>query len=285
MKTLLAIINEPKESRDFIQYVADMALNFKANAHLLFVQNPISYVSGTTGAAGAAITQVQQNYETIVNAAKENLADHIRDVKSKMSEDVAIGYSAELGMTSEIAKGFISDKKADMLVLEGQKNESFLMQTSSNMEIIENVKCPVWIVPKAWVYKPVTEIIYATDYTEEDISGLKKLIALTHHLSSSITALHITDSVDFEEKVKKTGFLKMLKERTAYDKLSAKVLNESSTSDTAELLNDYALHINADLIVVQKENKSFFEQIFKSDPAKKIIKKSILPLLVFHEKG
>jgi nucleotide-binding universal stress UspA family protein len=61
-------------------------------------------------------------------------------------------------------------------------------------------------------------------------------------------------------------------------------LNESSNNDTAELLNDYALLIKADLIVVLKENKSFFERIFKSDPAKKIIKKSMLPVLVFHEK-
>ncbi len=284
MKTLLAIINEPKESKNFIQYVAGMAVDFKANVHLLFAQNPGNYPLGTTGFTGTAVSQVPQNMEALPDTAKKILAEHVKEVKSKMAEDVFIDYSAELGVTSLLAKELVSNNKAHMVVLEGQKNGSFWAQTSDNMEIIEHVECPVWIIPTPWLYEPFKEIIYATDYKEEDITGLKKLIALTHHLSPVITALHITDSVDFEEKVKQAGFLEMLQKRAAYDHLSVKILNEGSENDAAELLNNYALLIKADLLVVLKENRSFFEGIFKSDPTKKIIKESMLPVLVFHEK-
>jgi len=284
MKTLLAIINEPKESKDFIRYVAGMGVDLKANVHLLYTQNPTNYPLGTRGTTGIAVAQVQQNLEALADTAKEILAKHIEDVKSKMQEDVFIDYSTELGVTSLLVKQLVSDNKADMVVLEGQKNESFWTQTSGNMEIIGSVDCPVWIIPNTLVYEPFTEIVYATDYKEEDVTGLKKLIEVTKHFSPAINALHITDSVDFEEKVKKEGFLEMLQKKVAYDHLSVKILNESGNNDTAELLNDYVLRIKADLIVVLKENKTFFERIFKSDPAKKIIKKSMLPVLVFHEK-
>ncbi|MFO7656648.1 MAG: universal stress protein [Bacteroidales bacterium] len=284
MKTLLAIINEPKESKDFIRYVADMAADFKANVHLLYVQNPNDYPLGTTGSTGFAVAQVNQNLKAFADTAKEILAEHIKDVKCKMSKDVAIDFSAELGVTTLLAKKLVSVSKGDMVVLEGRKNDSIWTQTESNLEIIRSVDCPVWIIPNAWVYVPFTEIVYATDYKEEDIYGLKKLIALTHQFSPVITALHITDSVDFEEKVKKAGFLELLKNRAAYDHLSVKILNESSNNDIAEFINDFALRVKADLIVVLKENKSFFERIFKSDPAKKIIEKSMLPILVFHNK-
>lgn len=284
MKTLLAIINEPKESRDFIQYVAGMAADLKTNIHLLFVQNPINYAVGTTGATGPAINKVRQSLENMADTAKELLTEHIKDVKSKLSEDVVIDFSTQLGVTSILAQELVSDNKADMVVLEGQKKESTWIQTSSNMEIIKSADCPVFIVPNALVYKPFSKIIYATDYKEEDIVGLKKLITLTQHYSPVINVLHITNSVDFEEKVKKAGFLKILQKRTSYDHLLVKVLHENDSNDTAELLNDYASLIKADLIVVLKENKSFFERIFNSDPAGKIIKKSLFPVLVFHEK-
>lgn len=284
MKTLLAIINEPKESKDFIRYVAGMAVDLHANVYLLYVQNPNNYPLGAIGSNGVAVAQVNQNLEALADTAKEIMAEHIKDVKSKMSENVTIDFSTELGVTSLLAKELVSGSKGDMVVLEGRIADSIWTQTVSNIEIIRSVDCPVWIIPNAWVYVPFTEIVYATDYKEEDINGLKKLIALTHQFSPVITALHITDSVDFEEKVKKAGFLEMLKKRVAYDHLSVKILNESSNNDIAEFINDFALRVKADLIVVLKENKSFFERIFKSDPAKKIIEKSMLPILVFHDK-
>lgn len=284
MKTLLAIINEPVESKDFIQYAANMAFDLNANVHLLYVQNTNAYPLGTVGTTGVASARIQQNTELQSERAKETMNKYIVEVKSKMSDDVLIDYSSELGITSLIAKKLVSEEKVDMVVLENQENESFWTQTSHNMDIISNVDCPVWVVPKDKDYKPFTEIIYATDYHEEDITNLKKLIALTQHYSPSITALHITDSVDFEEKVIKAGFKEMLQEKASYDHLSVKVLNESNGDNMANLLNDYALLINAELIVVLKENKSFLEKIFKTDHTKKIIEKSMLPVLVLHEK-
>lgn len=284
MKTLLAIINEPKESKNFIHYVALMATDLKASVHLLYVPYPYNYALSVAGSAGTAAMQAQKNTEAIADNANMILAEHIKDVKSKISTNIDISYSSELGVTSIIAKKMVSDNKVNMLVLEGQENESFLTQTSSNMEIIGSVDCPVWIVPDNMEYHPFTEILFATDYKEEDITGLKRLITLTRPFSPNITVLHITDSIDFEEKVKKAGFLEMLQKSTAYDRLSVNAISVSSNDETVELFNNYALLVNADLIVVQKENKSFLGRIFKSDPAKKIIKKSILPVLVFHEK-
>lgn len=50
-----------------------------------------------------------------------------------------------------------------------------------------------------------------------------------------------------------------------------------------EYINDTAVDIQADLIVLLKENRSFLEKIFKASSTAKIIKKARLPLLVFHE--
>jgi nucleotide-binding universal stress UspA family protein len=284
MKSLLAIINEPKESRDFIQYVAEMARDLKAKVTLLYAQTQISYPLGTTGSQGTAVAQVQQNLVVQQETAKKILAEHVKNVRGSITDDVSINYATELGVTSHIISDFIADRKAEMIVLEGQKDESFWMQSANNMEIIADVDCPVWIIPKACVYKPFTEIVYATDYKEEDIIGLKRLIALTQNFSPVINVLHITDSVDFEEKVKKAGFLEILQEQVSYKKITLKTISDNKKSDITELLNGYAEFIKANLIGLTKENRTFFERIFQSDQAKKIIKNASLPVLVFREK-
>ena len=90
--------------------------------------------------------------------------------------------------------------------------------------------------------------------------------------------------VEFEEKILKAGFLELLQEKTDYDRLTVKALKEISSIGIAELLNDYSVVNKSDLIVVLRENRSFFESIFKSDLSENIVKESMLPVLVFHEK-
>jgi nucleotide-binding universal stress UspA family protein len=283
MKNLLAIINDANESKEFIRYVANMAIDLNANVKLLYVQEPFYPIGGAVGATGAVYAEVHQNQEAL-STAKEILLKHISDITSILPDSLVINISTEYGNTSLIAKEFVSDKKADMLVLEGQENEGFWEQSSGNKEIISQVECPVLIIPNHAFFKAFTEIIYATDYNEEDITGLKKLLSFAQPFSPNITALHITDNIDFKAKVEQAGFLDMLHKRTNYEKLSVRILDESSNDDIAQLINDYASLINADLIVVLKENKTFFERIFQTDSVKEIIKESMLPVLVFHGK-
>lgn len=152
------------------------------------------------------------------------------------------------------------------------------------MDVVEKVKCPVWIIPKGADYKPFTEIVYATDYKKEDIDSLQKLIATFPHYSPNITALHITDSVDFEERVKKAGFVEMLKKQTDYKSLWVRAFYQTKHDDLTELLNEFAIKSKADLLVLLKENKSFFNRIFNTSQTKEILKTAQLPILVYHEK-
>jgi len=285
MKTLLAIINEPKDSKDFIQSVAEMGIALNTNVHLLYAESTVNYPMGITGSSGVAVAQAQQSTVAHVGTVKKILAKHVEDVKSKLSSDIFIDFSANLGETYQIVRDLVSENKVHMVILEEEKVESFWTHSLDNLNIIENLDCPVWIVPPSWYFKPFAEIIYATDYKEEDITGLKRLIELVRSFSPGINALHITNSVDFEEKVKKAGFLEVLKSQVTYNQLTVRALSDNSNSDVTELLNGYAKLVKADLIVVTKENKNFFERIFKTDPAMKIIKSTSLPVLVYHEKA
>jgi nucleotide-binding universal stress UspA family protein len=112
---------------------------------------------------------------------------------------------------------------------------------------------------------------------------LRKLIALTHHFSPRITAIHITENLDFEVRIQKAGFQEMLHRKTSYDQVSVKSLvEETNGEDIGQLINEYASLMEANLIVVLKENRHFFDRLFKSSATKKIVQQAKIPVLVYH---
>jgi len=284
MKTLLAIINEPRESIEFLRYVARMAIDLKALVKVLHVQPPTNYPLGFTASTEMPSMEAQRTIEKVAEDSRYALEKNIKDIIIELSNNAFAGSSSEIGSAALIADQLVSENKVDMIVLEGQQDESFWTQTSSNMDVIQKVECPVWIVPEGGVYKPFNEIVYATDYKKEDIENLKKLIRLFPDMLPNITALHITDSIEFDEEVKKSGFVERLLAQTAYPQLQVKAIYQSNHDDLIELINDYAVKNAANLIVVLKENESFFERIFKPSHTKKILKSTELPVLVFQEK-
>ena len=280
MKTLLAIINEPEKAKGFIGYVAHLAQDLLANVHLMYVQEPYDYSLGQPPAS-AAINSVMAIQKSNAENANKKFAMHIKEVHDTISGDISISYSVEIASLISIVEEYCTENKADMVILEDHEKSGFWFQNTSENDIINHVNCPVWVIPPGADYKPLKEIIYATDYKKEDIPTLKNLIGLTSRFSPAITALHITDSVDFEEKVKKAGFREMLQTETEYKNITVKSLVEKSNENSAQLINEYALNTNADVIVVLKENRNFIERILNPSSTKKILKEARLPVLVY----
>jgi nucleotide-binding universal stress UspA family protein len=284
MKTLLAIINEPRESKEFLRYVAGMANDLQGLVKVLYVQAPTNYPLGFTASTELPSLEAQGRMEMLAKESHDLIQKHMKDIVVELSNNNFAGSSSEIGSADVIVDELVSQNKVDMVVLEGQQDESFWTQSSSNMDVIQKVTCPVWIIPKGAVYAPFREIVYATDYKKEDITNLKRLIAMMPNLTPHITALHITDSVDFEAEVRKSGFVERLREQTSYPQLDVKALYQAGHDDLIELINDYSVKNGANLIVVLKENESFFERIFKPSHTKKILKSTDLPVLVYHER-
>jgi len=284
MKTLLAIINHADDSKPFIRHVAGLALDLKARVDFLYIQHTGNYPFGTPYSSGTAMAQVQQNLESLAASSAEVLSGHLQEVKKDLKEYPDMEeVKGMVGVPAAIAEEYLAKGKADMLVLVGQQNESFWTQSTSNLEIINQVSCPVWVIPHTTVYMAFRKVLYATDYKKEDIEGLKQVIELLDPFVPEIEALHVTDSLDFKETVQKTGFAELLRKKTGYEQLSVNALEAVSEGDIGWLLNEYALDMHADLLVLIKKNRSIFERIFTKDPADKVVDKSMLPVLVLHQ--
>lgn len=283
MKRLLALIHEPKSSRGFIEYTVNLARELSLNLQLLYVENPNIPLMGTPNLTSNAMEQLQRSLEQNVKEAENVLKRYINELMNLISGEMIVYVTTEINSEKEVLQQIIGEGHVQMLVLESPDKHSSWNENLMTNETIRSAECPVWIVPRESNYRSPAEIIYATDYKSQDIDTLVRLVGMLGKFSPTITALHITDDKGFELKIKEAGFQKMIQNNTGYQKINVNALQEVG-QDISQLFNDFAIALEADLIVILKENRSFLERIFKASPGKKIIKHASIPVLVFHEK-
>lgn len=279
MDTLLALVREPDDAKELVRFSMNLASDLSLNLKLLYVQDPVDYPFGGPGLTGEASVRIEINMEDLIKDAEQKLTKFMEEYAKN---NVAVEISTETGIIKPIIEKLLADKRINMLVQESSDEDGFWTQNSTYMDIARNIKCPVWMIPEKSEYRSFGEIIYATDYQEEDLGTLQKLIGLTHTFSPNITALHITQSMDFEVRIKKAGFQEMVYMKTGYDRVRVDSLMERGGDDIGQMIKQYASQINADLIVVLKENRPFIDRLFTSSVTRKIIQKSEVPVLIFH---
>ena len=283
MKKLTLLLNEPKGSKEVIAYAVLLAEDLKATVQILHIQNPQGY--GTHESMGTAVAQVQENLLKNSETAKKTVDEYILEIRNEISSVPNIEFKSEIGIATVILEDKVANGEIDMLMTQGQPEKAFWIQTISNLEIIRNVQCPIWIIAPNTKYQALNKIIYATDYKEADVTTLNRVIDLTRPFLSEITALHISEKDHFVEEVKAAGLDEVLKQKTNFNNIQAKMVLNKENRDLIEILNQEADRTNANLIVVLKENRNFFETIFKSSFTSKLIRNAQLPVLVFHEKS
>ena len=283
MKTLLAIIRDPHESDGFIRYLVDLARDLDTRVHLLYIENPAQYPLGAPDTTGVAVANLQKSLEVKVKEAQKILNQHLQKMMPKIAGEVIAEVSGRVGNEVILIDEMVEANEAPMLALEYKHMSGFWQKDTFVKEMMRNIKCPVWVVPENIEYNGLHHIVYATDYHEEDIPTLRRLVDLTRSFSPEIEALHITDDIDFDEKVKKAGFQKMLETKTGYQRISLTTLRDHKGHDMTGLISSYASRTKTDLIAVLKENKNFLERIFHPSSSEKIVEESDKTILVFHE--
>lgn len=282
MKTLLTLIRDPVDSKDLMRYATGLAGDLEMNVSFLHMENPANYPMGTPDSTGVAVARLQKSLEEKIKEAAKSLARQLEEVQSAITFGNKAEVFTEIGNENRIIEGFLESERAHMVLLESTGFDSFLVKDTFVKQVVRQSGCPVWVVPAKARYKTISQIIYATDYHEEDLDTLQRLIKLTSGFRPYISALHVTEDPGFEMKIKNEGFQKMVENETGYDQITVKALAEKEGDEMIGLINGYATSVDADLIVVLKENKNFLDRIFHPSSSEKLIEELDRPVLVFH---
>eukprot|EP00764_Aduncisulcus_paluster_P013298 gnl/Carplike_NY0171/6694_a9197_197.p1 GENE.gnl/Carplike_NY0171/6694_a9197_197~~gnl/Carplike_NY0171/6694_a9197_197.p1 ORF type:complete len:170 (-),score=7.92 gnl/Carplike_NY0171/6694_a9197_197:580-1089(-) len=147
--------------------------------------------------------------------------------------------------------------------------------------IVEHVKCPVFVIPENTSNVGFKNVVYATDYNPEDITSLRHLSRFLKQAEhAQITVLHNEKNIDFDEKIRWKGFSEIIKEEVDFDNFDFTL---EDRKDFMTGIEEYSTTHKTDLLVLMHEKKGFFEQVFSSSEVKNVLTHFDKPVLVYHE--
>lgn len=268
MGNILAIIRETDEAKTFISFVARLANDIHMPVHLMYVEEEYEY---TIGQPPARDTYTGERQTEKVNRFKMILPGLIREVQNETGTGGNIDFSADLASVTEKADQYCNDHDTEIAILDGYVQKSFTGITS-NDEIADEIDCPVMIIPRNYSYTPLRKILYASSDPEKDVEIIGELVRIFSSGTPEIRIVHIGSQEN------PAGILEIIRNRTGYKGIFMDYHGKDKS--LSNLVKEYAPAL-PDLIVSHKEERNFFEKLFNTDPAKKIIEEYRLPLLFY----
>jgi len=276
MKTILFPTDFSPNATRALEYAVEIAALTGAKLRLLHVYTPVLS---------------KDNFYS--NLITEEVADATREAHEKLkvitdtiaSEYPSVSCKAQVNVGEPVGEilNASSESKAELIIMGtlGANKLSKMIFGSNTAAIIEKSECPVLAVPSNCTYRAPKRILFATNFSYDDLVGVKKLALIAQAFKSEIILGHVDISIDedSDETTSMENFLKEVVAVTSYPKISYKIVSDHNVSmGLDKIIEESAI----DLFALSTQKRSWFEKIANPSLTKKISHHTYIPLLAFH---
>jgi nucleotide-binding universal stress UspA family protein len=151
---------------------------------------------------------------------------------------------------------------------------------SNTANVVEQVTvCPVLAVPRKATYTGIKKIVFATNYSANNVPALKELLGFSNFFEASVHILHIRKTETLNPVAE--HFKKRLETEVPQ---SVFTFHEIQNEDILEGLDQFIASENIDMMAMVVRKKGFFESYTSRSLVKKAACNTTIPLLTFHDK-
>lgn len=175
------------------------------------------------------------------------------------------------------------EKNADLIVMgtKGVTKLENLFFGSNTQAIIEKSVCPVLSIPFNATYTVPQRMLFATNFSNEDVKGAIELVSLAKAFGATVIITHVTidhERSDVDESLIKI-FSREVEQLTDYDQITYLLSNENTVSMG---LDSVINETQANIIALSTRKRGVFEKIYNPSITRRYSLHSDIPLLAFH---
>ena len=191
-------------------------------------------------------------------------------------EDIEVNFSFK--ESGEIVTAIVEEAEAthsDMIVMgtAGQHGLSEIFFSTTSAKVMEQAKCPVYIVPHTANYRGIENVALTLQYKQGELELIEKSMALAKLLRAHLHCLHV-DVYD-PEKIK----LRREEVEHAFANQPGISFHTHYELDTEKGILDYMKANNMDVIIMRVHRQSLFRELFSHSLAKRIAYHTEIPLI------
>lgn len=281
MKTILYATDYSENAENALKYAFLISSKLKAQ---LIVTHVFDLPTLVTNDIEASYLQLEKlAYKTHKTDLKE-MCKNIIGIKLMKDKNVKIDPIEETSpVLGIISKAIETDALMIVVGMKGRTLINELLMGNTAKKLIEKAPCPVFAVPEKTASDNLNNIVYATDFEEEDLDAIFELSEIAYALDAKIKIIHVTKEKELMANQQMDWFKEMVKEKVSYKKISYEILRFTEIFDA---IITYLETNEVDLIAMlerQANNKS--KGWFHQDLVKKMATYAKTPLLSFNERN
>ncbi len=280
MKTILYATDYSDNSIAALKYADAMSLKIKAQLFVIHIYN-IPVVLGSNFEESYMYPEIDYyeiNQTRLEQFVEENLGDEI-DTKRVKIEAIE---------NSSVIDGIISKAKEinSFFMITGMKGKSALAEIligNTTKSLIEKAPFPVFAIPDNVRKMRIKNMVYASDFEEEDAEVLQTMVKIAKPFDAKIQVVHFATKHENSANERMEWFKEKLKQKITYKNIEFKVF---ISRDIYESLQDYIEDVHADVVgMLERKKSGFLNHVFHRDLVKKMASYGKIPLLSFNEKN
>lgn len=225
------------------------------------------------------------NVRFAIDSYRKNLSKDLEKFTDKFIKYTGMSRERVL---SKIEYGFPTDKilemaeniKADMIVMGTKGASNFLDKWlgTNSQKVMEEAKCPVWIIPNKTKIEYPTNVMYAADFEEDEVVATQRVLELTNPLGESCNVVHINDFFELYTGVGVRDMVNYLTDEFKTENISFQNINSEGI---IEGLEAHIQKYKPNLLALALHHKSFFSKLFDTSISKHFVQEAKLPMLIF----
>ena len=172
----------------------------------------------------------------------------------------------------------------DLIIIGMKDNHSTRGYFSSNIadSLLDKIEVPLLIAPNDMTYNVPSTIVYATDFEQEDISSIKKIIEIASTFEALVEIIHVYEMDTYTAQENMDKFKNILLNQISYPEITFRsILSSKIKTGLLSVLNNEKASM---LAMLEREHDWEFNNLFHKGLVKDMEATVSIPLLVFRKK-
>ena len=276
MKTIIVPTDFSDTSKNAALYAVQLAAEVQ-NARIILYN---VFEKSGSGSTGIVIDDQPLTHKRDMEMALESIKTDMLNTASPV--DISC-VAEESNSLLDSLERFAVDQKADLIIMgiSGTTRFEQAFRGSNTLSMVDKNVCPVIIVPPHVHFKPIKNVMLASDFKDvEKTTPIKAIKAILDLFQSNV---HVVN-VDSEHFVELTDEYKI--ERAKLESILEGYQTDfyfMRQFDFVDAIGQFAADKNIDLILTVPRKHSFLSKLFVKSHTKKLVYHSDVPVLAIHE--
>jgi nucleotide-binding universal stress UspA family protein len=279
MKSLLCLTDFSASADNAMRYTHELAQ--RMNSRMTLFHSKVIPVCPALVSCGGEAEEGSLDGTLQERLVQEKLQANL-DQLEHLEWGLPVRYAGKVkeGTLRENISAVVKEETADLAVVgyAGEKNLRKILQNSTAAKVIEHAFCPVLIVPRQTVFRPLRTIVFATDLRGEPASGMDMVLKTAQVFEAKILFLHVqTDDNEGTSPVTEER-LNQIYQQLPYKNVSFHIQKHQQVE---EGISKFVRQKKADMLVMGFHPKTAWRHLFGGEPAAETMPFPPLPVLVF----